>query len=49
MLSPKEQRLISKTADAMKQVRNGDPLKDFMDRDEIEAALKLLVKIGSKL
>lgn len=36
-----EQRVIA----AVRAVENGDPLKDFLDRDDIEQAIKTLADI----
>ncbi len=48
-LSVAEKQIIRETTKAMREVKRGNPLKDFMDRDEVEDALKLLVKIGKHL
>jgi|GEM_PF-5897130 len=39
----KNKVLVKKVAMAMKYVKQGCPLKDFLEHDEIEEALKLLV------
>ena len=39
----KKTKLEEKVIDAMEQVENGDPLKDFLDDDEIIDALILLI------
>jgi riboflavin synthase alpha subunit len=48
-LSVAEKQLIRETIKAMREVKQGTPLKDFMDRNEVENALKLLVKIGKHI
>lgn len=40
----KKTELEEKVIDAMEQVENGDPLKDFLDDYEIIDALELLIE-----
>lgn len=44
-LNQKEFELVKKARDAINEVNKGSPLRDFMERDEIEKALKLLINI----
>jgi hypothetical protein len=44
-LNQKEFELVKKTRAAINEVKKGSPLKDFMERDEIEEALELLINI----
>jgi hypothetical protein len=44
-LSKKEQILVCDVRNALVEVNKGDPLRDFMDQDQIIDALKLLKKI----
>ena len=37
--------LVAKVKEALEQVDNGDPLKDFLEDDEIIEALRMLVKL----
>lgn len=46
ILSADEKSIIKKTTKAMKEVRNGHPLKDFMDIEDVEKALALLVRMS---
>jgi len=44
-LNQKEFELVKKTREAINGVNKGHPLKDYMERDDIEKALKLLINI----
>ena len=37
--------LVAKVKEALEQVDNGDPLKDFLEDDEVIEALRMLVKL----
>lgn len=43
-----DRRILKKVCEAVKGYRNGDPIKDFIDEDEIATALELLVTIVPK-
>ncbi len=45
-MTSKEKKLVSLVKRSMAQVKKGHPLKDYMDHDEIEEALNLLVRIA---
>lgn len=40
-----DMRLLEKLRDAIKQYKNGDPLKDFLDEDDLIDAVELLITI----
>lgn len=47
---PSNERLMAKVRKAVEYANNGDPIKDAIDPDEIESALRLLVEVwGSTL
>jgi hypothetical protein len=48
-LTQKEKDLIAIVTNAVKEESRGDPLKDFIEHDEIVRALNLLVKIAKSL
>jgi Lar family restriction alleviation protein len=47
--TPEEFALLRKCFTAVEYMDNGDPLKDAMDRDDIEAAIRLLLKFDQQL
>ena len=47
-LTKGERELLKEVEKAMKQVKIGNPLKDFLDQDDIEDALILLVRFNEE-
>ena len=49
MTQTKSEVLVTSVKKAIREVRRGSPLKDFLDDEEIISALKLLLHMDKKL
>lgn len=47
-LTKKEKKLLQTVAEAMEEVKDGHPMKDYLDYGDIAEALILLVKVAHK-